>query len=155
MILQYLQNLTLKEITLFNNILGLEIGEYITQQSTNKGIVTMPRFSLEIQSTYRFVRADKIIFGSYEGLFTHSNGRFVWILQEFCPAMIVSIGTSNLGDMHISFDNGLRLEVFNDTNIPSKNYRIYDNAKSNDYDEEFFDKAQNYIKIEKYLIRNL
>lgn len=153
--LQDLQNHILQEITLFNGVLGLEIDEDITNHCENGKEVLMPRFSLEVQSTYRFIQNKEIIFGSYESLFFDSKDKLIWILQDICPTMIKDIGISKLDDIFIDFANGLRLEVFNDTNISNHNYRIYDNAKSADYDEAFFDKAQNYIKIERGLIRNL
>lgn len=153
--LQDLQNHILQEITLFNGILGLEIGENITQYCKNGKEVVMPNFSLEVQSTYRFIQNKEIIFGSYESLFVDSKDKLVWILQDMCPTMIEDIGISKLDDIFIDFANGLCLEVFNDTNASKHNYRIYDNTKSADYDEAFFDKARNYIKIERGLIRNL
>lgn len=153
--LQDLQNHILQEITLFNGILGLEIGENITQYCENGKEVVMPNFSLEVQSTYRFIQNKEIVFGSYESLFVDSKDKLVWILQDMCPTMIEDISISKLDDIFIDFANGLRLEVFNDTNASKHNYRIYDNIKSSDYDEAFFDKARNYIKIERGLIRNL
>lgn len=153
--LQDLQNHILQEITLFNGVLGLEIGENIAQYCENGKEVVMPNFSLEVQSTYRFIQNKEIIFGSYESLFFDSKDKLVWILQDMCPTMIEDISISKLDDIFIDFANGLRLEVFNDTNASKRNYRIYDNTKSADYDEAFFDKARNYIEIEKRLIRNL
>ncbi|RDU51788.1 hypothetical protein [Helicobacter sp. MIT 01-3238] len=153
--LQDLQNHILQEITLFNGVLGLEIGENITQYCENGKEVVMPNFSLEVQSTYRFIQNKEIIFGSYESLFFDSKDKLVWILQDMCPTMIEDISISKLDDIFVDFANGLRLEVFNDTNASKRNYRIYDNTKSANYDEAFFDKARNYIEIEKRLIRNL
>lgn len=71
------------------------------------------------------------------------------------PLQVQNISLNAFNDIAIDFANGLRLEVFNDTNASKHNYRIYDNTKSADYDEAFFDKARNYIKIERGLIRNL
>lgn len=153
--LKDLQNHILQEITLFNGVLGLEIGENITQYCENGKEVVMPNFSLEVQSTYRFIQNKEIIFGSYESLFFDSKDKLVWILQDMCPTMIEDISISKLNDIFIDFANGLRLEIFNDTNASKRNYRIYDNAKSADYDGVFFDKARNYIEIERGLIRNL
>lgn len=134
-----------------------------TKKPKNKQVCA--KYTLDIQCPFRFCLADKVVLGFYE-LARHfdsslgdtiGNTHFDKVVSNSValPLQVQKVSLNALNDIAIDFANDLRLEVFNDTNASKRNYRIYDNTKSADYDEAFFDKARNYIEIERGLIRNL
>lgn len=150
--LENIVGLQVQEICVYKSILCLSLGECI---DSKEGIY---QFDLEIQSPFRIIQGDRIVFGLHEML---GMGEYEVIGAISLPTKIVKIVIGDLGDLRIEFDGGVVLEVFIDTRKKSENWRLSDNSKGLDEDivfnqkEDFFaQKAQEYKTIEKFLIRN-
>lgn len=148
--LESIIGMEIQEIYMYKNILCLSLGECIDSKAK------LYRFDLEIQSPFRFTQADKIVFGSYEGLWAEEESEI-----EIGVTKIVKAIVENLGDLRVEFEEGVTLEVFIDTREKSENWRLSDNLKDlqedtvfNQEEKTFAQKAQKYKMIEKFLIRN-
>ncbi|ANV98316.1 hypothetical protein BBW65_05665 [Helicobacter enhydrae] len=152
--LKILENLQVKDVYVYKAILCLSIGENVKINTK----VEIPRFDLEIQSPFRFIQNEMILFGSYEKLF-FENVYQINLLP--LPLKIKMIKVKSFGDFFLKFEKDFCLQVFVDTRKECENWRLSDNLEeiNNDvifnYKEDFFaQKAQKYKDIERYLIRN-
>lgn len=150
--LENIVGLQVQEIYVYKSIFCLSLGECI---DSKEGVY---QFDLEIQSPFRIIQGDRIVFGLHEML---GIKEYEEIGAIALPTRIVKIAIGDLGDFRIEFDGGVVLEVFIDTREKSENWRLSDNSKGLDEDivfnqkEDFFaQKAQEYKTIEKFLIRN-
>lgn len=148
--LESIVGLRVQEIYIYKGILCLSLGECIDSKAK------VYRFDLEIQSPFRFTQGDRIIFGSYEGLWVEEERKI-----EIEAIRVIKASVEDLGDLRVEFEEGVVLEVFIDTRERSENWRLSDNMEDLQEDivfnqkEEFFaQKAQKYKMIEKFLIRN-
>lgn len=148
--LESIVGLRVQEIYIYKGILCLSLGECIDSKAK------VYQFDLEIQSPFRFTQGDRIIFGSYEGLWMEEEREI-----EVGAMRAIKASVGDLGDMRVEFEEGVVLEVFIDTRERSENWRLSDNLKDLQEDivfnqkEEFFaQKAQKYKMIERFLIRN-